>query len=229
MEFSKRTILVVDDEPKMRELISMYLAKEGYKIIAVEDGIKALEVIEKDEELCLSIIDVMMPKMDGFTLCREIRSFSDVPIIFLTAKGEEYERLMGFDLGADDYIIKPFSPREMVARVKAVLKRTDSSRAQGIIEPIKDFVIDIDGRQVTFFGQKISLTPKEFDLLIYLIKNQGRVLSREKITEHVWDYEYDGDQRTVDTHIKKLREKLGETGENLIKTIWGVGYKFEVN
>jgi two-component system response regulator ResD len=170
----------------------------------------------------------MMPLMDGFTLCREIRDFSNVPVIFLTAKGEEYERLMGFNLGADDYIVKPFSPREMVARVKAVIKRTDILHGQDM-EIIGDLVIDIDGREIRVAGQKINLTPKEFDLLVYLMKNKGRVLSREKITESVWDYEYFGDQRTVDTHIKKLREKLGETGEQSIKTIWGVGYKFEVD
>lgn len=229
MELANRTIMVVDDEPKMRELIAMYLIKEGSKVVALEDGMKALEEMEKDRKLDLLIIDVMMPKMDGFTLCREIRSFSNTPVIFLTAKGEEYERLMGFDLGADDYIVKPFSPREMVARVKAVLKRTDSAKNHGLIEDVKDLTIDIDGREVNISGQKVILTPKEFDLLVYLIKNKGRVLSREQITEHVWDYEYDGDQRTVDTHIKKLREKLGEKGERYIKTIWGVGYKFEVD
>lgn len=229
MELTNRRILVVDDEPKMRELISMYLIKEGYKVVAVEDGSKALEEVEKSQGFDLGILDIMMPKMDGFTLCQEIRCFSDLPIIFLTAKGEEYERLMGFNLGADDYIIKPFSPREMVARVKAVLRRTEPSKGQGVIEVIDNLVIDIDGREVVASGQKISLTPKEFDLLVYLIKNKGRVLSREKITENVWDYEYDGDQRTVDTHIKKLREKLGEVGERYIKTIWGVGYKFEVD
>ncbi len=224
----KPKILVVDDEPKMRELIAMYLVKENYKVIAVEDGLKALEEIEKQDDFGLLIIDVMMPKMDGFTLCQEIRRFSDIPVIFLTAKGEEYERLLGFNLGADDYIVKPFSPREMVARVKAILKRSGSLPEQGM-EVIEDLVLDIDGRKVNLAGQRVSLTPKEFDLLVYLIKNKGRVLSREKITEKVWDYEYDGDQRTVDTHIKKLREKLGEKGEKFIKTIWGVGYKFEVD
>lgn len=224
-----KTILVADDEPKMRELISMYLVKEGYNVIAVDDGSKALEEIRKNKDLDLGILDLMMPEMDGFTLCQEIRSFSDLPVIFLTAKGEEYERLMGFNLGADDYIVKPFSPREMVARVKAVLRRVDSSKVQGNMEIIDELAVDIDGREVTISGQKISLTPKEFDLLLYLIKNKGRVLSREKITENVWDYEYYGDQRTVDTHIKKLREKLGEIGERCIKTIWSIGYKFEVD
>jgi len=225
---ASKKILIVDDEPKMRELIAMYLTKELYRVFSAEDGNKALEEIEKQVDFDLLLIDVMMPGMDGFTLCREIRSFSSVPIIFLTAKGEEYERLMGFNLGADDYIVKPFSPREMLARVRAVLKRTEKTLDLGIREITKDLVIDLDGREVCLSGEKLTLTPKEYDLLVYLTRNKGKVLSREIIMENVWDYEYEGDQRTVDTHIKKLREKLGELGEKNIKTIWGVGYKFEV-
>ncbi|NLI93305.1 MAG: response regulator transcription factor [Peptococcaceae bacterium] len=226
--YNKIHILVADDEPKMRELISLYLAKEDYKVVAVEDGIKALDELEKGDIFNLFLIDIMMPNMDGFALCREIRKVSNKPVIFLTAKGEEYERLLGFELGADDYIVKPFSPREMVARVKAVLKRTDNGVGEETIS-IGELMINIQGREVIVSGKTINLTPKEFDLLIYLIAHKGKVLSREIITQNVWDYDYYGDQRTIDTHIKKLREKLGgKTGE-YIKTIWGVGYKFEVN
>lgn len=221
-------ILVVDDEPKMRELITLYLKKENYKVTAAEDGGKALRELERGDIFSLFIIDVMMPQMDGFTLCREIRQISQKPVIFITARGEEYERLMGFDLGADDYIVKPFSPREMVARVKAVLKRSGNIPEGEGKRTAGDLTVDFDGREVKLGQEKIALSPKEFDLLVYLLKNTGRVLTREQITERVWDYEYNGDQRTVDTHIKKLREKLGDKGEKYIKTIWGVGYKFEV-
>lgn len=227
MDINHINILVVDDEPKMRELISLYLEQERYHVVTAENGLKAIEEIERVHDFDLYLIDVMMPQMDGFTLCREIRRFSGSPVIFLTAKGEEYERLMGFELGADDYIVKPFSPREMVARVKAVLKRTGVGATQGM-KIIGDLQVDIDGREVELAGEKVSLTPKEFDLLVYLMKNKGRVLSREMMMENVWDDHY-YDQRTIDTHIKKLREKLGAEGEKLIKTIWGVGYKFEVS
>lgn len=222
-------VLVVDDEPKMRELVSLYLTKEKYQVVTAEDGLAALTLLEKDDDIQLLIADVMMPRMDGFTLCKEIHSFKDIPVIFLTARGEEYERLMGFELGADDYVVKPFSPRELVARVKAVLKRFDISSGLDNILRTGDLMVDIDGREVSMGGREISLTPKEFDLLVYLIKNKGKVLSRVQITEKVWDYEYYGDQRTVDTHIKKLREKLSDKTEKYIKTVWGVGYKFEVD
>ncbi|ADY54863.1 two component transcriptional regulator, winged helix family [Syntrophobotulus glycolicus DSM 8271] len=222
-------ILVADDEPKMRELIALYLKRENFEVTAVEDGMKALaELEEKGDVFSLFMIDVMMPNMDGFALCREIRSFSDKPVIFITAKGEEYERLMGFELGADDYIVKPFSPREMTARVKAVLKRANPVQGEELIHT-GQIKINVEGREVSVGGEQINLTPKEFDLLVFLINNKGKVLSREHITRKVWDYDYFGDQRTVDTHIKKLREKLGEKAGNEIKTIWGVGYKFEVN
>jgi two-component system response regulator ResD len=225
----KRNILVVDDEPGIRELVSLYLTKEHYRVITAENGQDALKKMEEGEEFHLFIIDVMMPKMDGFALCKEIRRFSDNPVIFLTARGEEYERLLGFELGGDDYVVKPFSPRELVARVKALLKR--SHNPLETVEVIKagDMEINVPGREVTLAGEQIVLTPKEFDLLVYLAQNKGKVLTREKIMETVWDYEYYGDLRTVDTHIKKLREKLGEKGDHYIKTVWGVGYKFEVN
>ena len=228
MQGKRSKILVVDDEPKMRELISLYLTKEDYHVITAEDGLAALTILEKDDYIHLLIVDVMMPRMDGFTLCREINTFKDIPVIFLTARGEEYERLLGFELGADDYVVKPFSPRELVARVKAVLKRSETSNQADILLRAGDLVVDIDGREVRLGERDISLTPKEFDLLVYLIKNKGKVLSRDQITDRVWDHEYDGDQRTVDSHVKKLREKLNDKEEKYIKTVWGVGYKFEV-
>jgi len=224
----RKNILVADDEPKMRELISLYLRKENFQVVTAEDGLQALNELDKGDIFSLFIVDVMMPNMDGFTLCKEIRRISNKPVIFLTARGEEYERLMGFEIGADDYIVKPFSPREMVARVKAVLKRTESSLEAEGKQTYGNLTIDVEGREVKLADEILSLTPKEFDLLIYLAKNSGKVLSREQITDHVWDYEYYGDQRTVDTHIKKLREKLGDKTEKHIKTVWGVGYKFEV-
>lgn len=198
---TRKNILVADDEPKMRELISLYLRKENFHVVIVEDGLKALDEVEKGDIFSLFIIDVMMPNMDGFTLCKEIRRISHKPVIFLTARGEEYERLMGFEIGADDYIVKPFSPREMVARVKAVLKRTESTLEAAGNQTYGDLTIDVEGREVKLGDDILSLTPKEFDLLIYLVKNSGKVLSREQIMDHVWDYEYYGDQRTVDTHI----------------------------
>lgn len=224
---TKKSILVADDEPKMRELISLYLAKENYQVVTAEDGLQALKELERGDVFNLFLIDVMMPNMDGFTLCKEIRRISNKPVIFLTARGEEYERLMGFEIGADDYIVKPFSPREMLARVKAVLKRTESDLEVEGKQTYGEITIDVEGREVKLADAKLNLSPKEFDLLVYLAKNSGKVLSRDQITENVWDYEYFGDQRTVDTHIKKLREKLGDKTEKYIKTVWGVGYKFE--
>lgn len=228
MQGKNINILLVDDEPKMRELVSLYLMKENYHVVTAEEGLEALKIMEKNDNFHLLIINVMMPHMDGFTLCREIRRFADIPVIFLTARGEEYERLLGFELGADDYVVKPFSPRELVARVKAVLKRTDPDNLTDNVLRVGEMVVDIDGREVRAAEKEINLTPKEFDLLVYLIRNKGKVLSRDQITEKVWDFEYYGDQRTVDTHIKKLREKLSDKAEKYIKTVWGVGYKFEV-
>ncbi|MDS1030239.1 response regulator transcription factor [Bacillota bacterium LX-D] len=225
---TRKNILVVDDEPKMRELISLYLTKENYQVVTAEDGLQALQELDKGTPFSLFIIDVMMPNMDGFTLCKEIRRISDKPVVFLTARGEEHERLLGFESGADDYIVKPFSPRELLARVKAILKRTESTLEAAGKQTYGDITIDIEGREVKLGAKKLNLSPKEFDLLVYLAKNSGKVLSREQITENVWDYEYYGDQRTVDTHIKKLREKLMDKTEKYIKTVWGVGYKFEV-
>ncbi|KUO65905.1 MAG: two-component system response regulator [Gracilibacter sp. BRH_c7a] len=225
---NKIRILVAEDESKMRDLISLYLRKENYDVLAVEDGLQGLNELEKGNNFDLYIIDVMMPKLDGFGLSKEIRQFSDSPIIFVTARGEEYERLLGFELGADDYLTKPFSPRELIARVKAILKRTSPDKEQNLIINEGNIYINTAAREVQVAGETIILTPKEFDLLVYLIRSKGKVLSREQITEQVWDYDYYGDQRTVDTHIKKLRDKLGKDSQVLIKTIWGVGYKVEV-
>lgn len=221
----KIKILVVEDELKIREVITHYLVSENYEVVTAEDGLDALKAFEMHEDIHLMLVDVMMPQMDGFTLCREVKKIRPVPVIFLTARGEEYERLMGFDLGADDYIVKPFSLREVTARIKAVLKRSALSESGNFLS-IGDLVVDIAGRTAKIGIQEILFTPKEFDLLVYLMENQGKVLTRRQITENVWDWEYFGDQRTVDTHIKKLREKLGGLGEKYIKTVWGVGYKF---
>ncbi|NLT94577.1 MAG: response regulator transcription factor [Clostridia bacterium] len=223
-------VLVVDDEEGIRELVTMYLEKERLEVDSAPDGQAALSKIEK-KNYDLFIIDVMMPKLDGFGLVREIRRFSDKPVIMLTAKGEEYERLLGFELGCDDYVVKPFSPRELVQRVKVLLKRTLNieTNEQNILK-FPRLIIDKPARLVKVDGEEKVLTPKEFELLYYLAKNPGRVYTREQILENVWGYDYFGDLRTVDTHIKKLREKLGRNNSpDYISTVWGVGYKFEVN
>lgn len=223
-------VLVVDDEEGIRELVTMYLEKERLEVDSAPDGQAALSKIEK-KNYDLFIIDVMMPKLDGFGLVREIRRFSDKPVIMLTAKGEEYERLLGFELGCDDYVVKPFSPRELVQRVKVLLKRTLNieTNEQNILK-FPRLIIDKPARLVKVDGEEKDLTPKEFELLYYLAKNPGRVYTREQILENVWGYDYFGDLRTVDTHIKKLREKLGRNNSpDYISTVWGVGYKFEVN
>ena len=222
-------ILVVDDEEGIRDLVSMYLEKEGLEIDTAIDGQAALSKIEK-KEYDLFIVDVMMPKLDGFGLVREIRRFTDKPVIMLTAKGEEYERVLGFELGCDDYVVKPFSPRELVHRVKVLLKRTLNvdTNEQSIIK-FPRLTIDKMARMAKIDGNEVVLTPKEFELLYYLAKSPGRVYTREQILENVWGYDYFGDLRTVDTHVKKLREKLGrDNGPDYISTVWGVGYKFEV-
>lgn len=222
-------ILVVDDEEGIRDLVSMYLEKEKLDIDSAPDGQAALLKIDKND-YDLFIIDVMMPKLDGFGLAKEIRRFSDKPIIMLTAKGEEYERILGFELGCDDYVVKPFSPRELVHRVKVLLRRTlkEDATGQNILKYHR-LVIDKLARQVMVDEKERILTPKEFELLYYLAKSPGRVFTREQILENVWGYDYFGDLRTVDTHVKKLREKLGrENGPDYINTVWGVGYKFEV-
>lgn len=221
-------ILVVDDEKRIVELVKLYLEKEGFTVHEAYDGQKALELVS-ETEYDLIILDLMLPVMDGWSVCREIRKKYDIPIIMLTARGEEFERVLGFELGADDYVVKPFSPRELTARVKALLRRTGVTQDVDEVLKFPELEIDPKSRTVKVKGKEVSLTPKEFDLLYYLAKNQDRVFTRENLLEKVWGYDFFGNLRTVDTHIKQLREKLGRSKvASYITTVWGVGYKFEV-
>ena len=226
-KMDKTKILVVDDESRMRKLVKDFLARQGYTVLEAADGMEAMDYFYADKDIALIILDVMMPKMDGWQVCREIRMHSKVPIIMLTARSEERDELQGFDLGVDEYISKPFSPKILVARVEAILRRTQGS---GNADEISagGIVVDKAAHTVMSDGSPVDLSFKEFELLTYFIENQGIALSREKILNNVWNYDYFGDARTIDTHVKKLRSKLGEKGE-YIKTIWGMGYKFEVN
>ncbi len=219
-------ILVVDDESRMRKLIRDFLEREGYQIIEAADGLEAVDAFLAEKDIDLIILDVMMPRMDGWQVCKEIRRESAVPIVMLTARSEERDELRGFELGVDEYIAKPFSPRILVARVAALLKRTKQGTDDTVLKA-GGIEIDKSAYQVRVDGEDIELSVKEFELLSYFVENQKIALSREKILNHVWDYDYFGDARTIDTHVKKLRSKLGEKG-NYIKTIWGMGYKFEV-
>ena len=218
-------ILVVDDEARMRKLVKDFLTIKGYQVIEAGDGEEAVEIFFQQKDIALILLDVMMPKMDGWQVCREIRSYSKVPIIMLTAKGDESDELNGFELGVDEYISKPFSPKILVARVEAILRR--SNHVVGEVMNVGGIEINKAAHQVTIDGKPIELSYKEFELLTYFVENQGIALSREKILNNVWNYDYFGDARTIDTHVKKLRSKLGEKGD-YIKTIWGMGYKFEV-
>ena len=225
-------ILIVDDEPKMRDLVKLYLERDGFKVTEAGDGEQVLKLLET-QSIDLVILDIMMPKLDGLSVCKEIRKLYDIPVIMLTARGEEIDRVLGFELGADDYVVKPFSPRELVARVKALLRRTTAVKTPATGASAYRFpglVINNDAREVEVNGNRLNLTPKEFELLAFLAKNAGRVFTREQLLEHVWGYDFYGDLRTVDTHIKKLREKISRFGEasSYIATVWGVGYKFEV-
>lgn len=220
-------ILVVDDEQRMRKLVKDFLNKQGFVVLEAEDGEQAVDVFFANKDIALIILDVMMPKMDGWQVCREIRETSKVPIIMLTARSEERDELQGFELGVDEYISKPFSPKILVARVNAILRRTLGNTAGDVIEA-GDIKIDKAAHIVKINDKMIDLSYKEFELLSYFVENQGIALSREKILNNVWNYDYFGDARTIDTHVKKLRSKLGDRGE-YIKTIWGMGYKFEVN
>ena len=218
-------ILVVDDEARMRKLVGDFLTRERYEVLEAEDGDKAMDLFYADKDIALVILDVMMPKMDGWQVLREIRESSQVPVIMLTARSDERDELKGFDLGVDEYVTKPFSPRTLVARVEAILRRTSSHEDNDKIE-LSGIVLDKSAHQVTVDGEPVELSFKEFELLTYFMENNGIALSREKILNHVWNYDYFGDARTIDTHVKKLRSKLGSKGE-LIKTIWGMGYKLE--
>ena len=219
-------ILVVDDESRMRKLVHDFLAKAGYQILEAEDGAQALDIYFANSDIALIILDVMMPKLNGYEVLKEIRAYSKVPVVMLTARGEEYDELKGFELGVDEYISKPFSPKILVARVQALLRRNSGSAGNEVLE-VGDILLNKSAHTVTIAGKDVELSYKEFELLTYFMENKGIALSREKILNSVWNYDYFGDARTIDTHVKKLRSKLGEC--DYIKTVWGVGYKFSVN
>ena len=221
----KLKILVVDDETRMRILVKDFLVKAGFDVIEAEDGCKALDLFYEDKDIALIVLDVMMPKMDGWEVCKEIRESSKVPIIMLTARGDERDELQGFQLGVDEYIAKPFSPKILVARIEAILRRSCKLPGEDCVEA-GGIIIDKTAHEVRSDGELIELSYKEFELLTYFVENKGIALSREKILNNVWNYDYFGDARTIDTHVKKLRSKLGDKGD-MIKTIWGMGYKFE--
>ena len=222
----KCKILVVDDESRMRKLVRDFLVKKDFEVLEAGNGEEALDIFYATKDIALLILDVMMPKMDGWEVCRTIRKYSQVPIIMLTARGEEQDELQGFSLGVDEYISKPFSPKILVARVEAILRRS-STMSQEVID-VGGIHIDKSAHQVLVDGKNVDLSYKEFELITYFAENQGIALSREKILNNVWNYDYFGDARTIDTHVKKLRSKLGDKGD-YIKTIWGMGYKFEVD
>ncbi len=222
----KIKILIVDDESRMRKLIRDFLEREGYQILEASDGIEAMDMFYADKHIDLIILDVMMPRMDGWQVCKEVREHSKVPIMMLTARAEEQSELKGFELGVDEYVAKPFSPKILVARVGALLKRVKNAEGNSEINA-GGIIINKSAHMVTIDGETIDLSVKEFELLTYFVENQKIALSREKILNNVWNYDYFGDARTIDTHVKKLRSKLGNKG-NYIKTIWGMGYKFEV-
>ncbi len=219
-------ILVVDDESRMRKLVKDFFSVKGFTVVEASNGEEAVDVFFEQKDIVLIVLDVMMPKMDGWETLKTIRKYSQVPIIMLTARGEERDELRGFDLGVDEYISKPFSPKILVARVEAILRRSNSVPADEM--EIGGICIDKAAHQVSIDGKNIELSFKEFELLAYFLENQGIALSREKILNNVWNYDYFGDARTIDTHVKKLRSKMGEKGD-YIKTIWGMGYKFEVS
>lgn len=223
----KRRILVVDDESRMRKLVRDFLVKDHYDVLEAEDGEQAVELFFREKGIALIVLDVMMPKMDGWQVCREIREYSQVPIIMLTARGDEQDELQGFKLGVDEYISKPFSPKILVARIEAILRRAQLTEGQELLV-CGGITIDKNAHQVLIDDQPVDLSYKEFELLTYFVQNKGIALSREKILNNVWNYDYFGDARTIDTHVKKLRSKMGEKGD-MIKTIWGMGYKLETD
>ena len=220
-------ILVVDDESRMRKLVRDFLQREDFEVLEAGDGSEALDIFFENQDIALIILDVMMPKMDGWQVCREVRAYSKVPIIMLTARSDEKDELQGFELGVDEYISKPFSPKILAARVDAILRRTGRSLQDGEVLEVGGIRLDKAAHMVEIDYKSIDLSYKEFELLAYFLENKGIALSREKILNNVWNYDYFGDARTIDTHVKKLRSKLGDKGE-LIKTIWGMGYKLEV-
>lgn len=219
------TILVVDDEQRMRKLVKDFLSRQDFKVLEAANGEEAVDIFLENKDIVLVILDVMMPKMDGWQTCREIRQYSKVPIIMLTARGAETDELRGFELGVDEYISKPFSPKILVARVQALLRRANAASEENL--EYGGIVLNRSAHEVLIDGEKVDLSFKEFELLTYFMENKDIALSRERILNHVWDYDYFGDARTIDTHVKKLRSKMGKYG-SYIKTIWGMGYKFEV-
>lgn len=223
---NKAKILVVDDESRMRKLVRDFLNRADFDVMEAENGEQAVDIFYANKDIALILLDVMMPKMDGWAVCKEIRAVSAVPIIMLTAKADEKDELKGFELGVDEYIVKPFSPKILVARVEAVLRRSNSSEADDNILEYNGIRMDKVAHIVTIDGKPVDLSYKEFELLGYFMENKGVALSREVIINHVWNYDYFGDARTIDTHVKKLRSKMGDYGEH-IQTIWGLGYKFE--
>ena len=225
MSSENRKILIADDEARMRALVRDYLRMKGFQVLEAENGREALKVFQREPDIALILLDVMMPEMDGFETLKELRHISDVPVLMLTARAEEQDELQGFSLGADEYIAKPFSPKVLLARIDAILKRTSAGTGDEQLEAA-GICLDERAHEVTVDGKKVELSFKEFELLRYFLENQGIALSREKILNHVWNYDYFGDARTIDTHVKKLRAKMGEKGA-LIRTIWGMGYKFE--
>lgn len=217
-------ILIIEDEDRIRTLVKTFAAKEGFATEEAADGKTGLKMAT-DGEYAVVIVDIMLPGIDGWTVCREIRAVSKVPLIILTARGEEYDRLHGFELGVDDYVVKPFSPKELIARVKALVKRADpGTAAGGGTEVVGDLTIDADSRQVFKNGAEIVMTPKEFDLLFFLASNRKKIFTREQLMNSIWGYDFYGDARTVDTHIKQIRIKIGDISRTVIKTVWGTGY-----
>ena len=222
----KLKILVVDDEARMRKLVKDFLVRQDYEVLEAGDGEEALKVFYENKDIAVIILDIMMPKMNGWDVCKEIRDSSKVPIIMLTAKGDESDELMGFNLGVDEYVTKPFSPKILVARVGAIIRRTSQNDTDEVYE-MDGIKLDKNAHLLEIDGEVINLSFKEFELLSYFMENAGIALSRDKILDNVWNYDYYGEARTIDTHVKKLRNKMGKKGE-LIKTIWGMGYKFDV-
>lgn len=227
-QMDKLKILVVDDEIRIRKLVRDFLVKQSYEVLEAGDGEEALDLFYQDKGIALIILDVMMPKMNGYQVCREIRESSSVPVIMLTAKAEETDELNGFECGADEYIAKPFSPKILVARVEAILRRTSPAGKGNSVIEMGGIHVDKEAHMVSVDGVNVELSYKEFELLTYFMENPGIALSREKILNGVWNYDYFGDARTIDTHVKKLRAKLGDKGGQYIQTIWGLGYKFEI-
>lgn len=221
-----KRLLIVDDEANIRLVVKEYAEFEGYEVAEAEDGMQAVELV-KNQDFDVIIMDIMMPRLDGFSACKEIRKYKNIPVIMLSARGEEYDKLFGFELGIDDYVVKPFSPKELMARVKAVIKRSaNAAPANPDRLKFEGLEIDMAGREVYVNGKRVSMTPKEYDLLFYLVKNSNIALTRDKLLEEVWGYDFFGDDRTVDTHIKMLRNSLGEY-RKFVVTLRGMGYKFE--